>query len=155
MAGKKTANKVGRPSKYKKRFCKTVIEMMAEGKSLAAVAKEIGVSRKILNDWMIRHEEFREACNIGKDAAQEWWEKLAVLVATGRHDETPYKKANHGMIQFLMSRRFPDYYQKNQNYNEEKTEQVKDSIAEMSKEERLAAIKRYKMIIETLEGEDD
>jgi len=144
----------GRPTKYRKKHCQTVIAVMAEGKSLVAVAKEIGVSRKILNDWMIRHEEFREACNIGKDLSQEWWEKLAVLVATGRHNETPYKKANHGMIQFLMSRRFPDYYQKNQNYNEEKTEQVKDSIAEMSKEERLAAIKRYKMIIETLEGED-
>ena len=146
----------GRPTKYRKKHCHTVIAVMKEGKSLVAVAKEIGVSRKILNDWQLRYPEFREACNIGKDLAQEWWERLAVLVATGKHDKTAYKKANHGMIQFLMSRRFSDYYQKNQNYNRDETlEQAKDPISEMTKEERLEAIKRYKIIIETLEGQDD
>jgi len=147
--------KRGRPSKYKKKYCETVVDIMREGKSLVAVAKEIGVSRKILNDWQKRYPEFREACDVGKDAAQYWWESLAAMVATGQHDKTAYKKANHGMIQFLMARRFQDYYQKNQNYIEEKVEEAKDPIAEMSKEERIAVIKRYKMIIETLEGEDE
>jgi len=59
------------------------------------------------------------------------------------------------MIQFLMSRRFSDYYAKNRQIIQEEPQKVKDSIAEMSAEERLAAIKRYKMIIETLENDDD
>lgn len=104
--------KVGRPSKYQKKYCDLVIEIMREGKSLVAVAAEIGVSRKILNDWQVRYPDFREACDVGKALSQAWWEKLATMVAVGAHHNTRYAKANYGMIQFLISRRFPDYYAK-------------------------------------------
>lgn len=147
---------VGAPTKYKPEHCQVVIDVMRTGQSLVAVAAKIGVSRKILKDWQHRHPEFRAACDAGKALAQRWWEDLAGQVASGECAEHPvYHRANANMIQFLMSRRFSDYYAKNRQIIQEEPQKVKDSIAEMSKEERLAAIKRYKIIIETLEGDDD
>jgi len=147
---------IGAPTKYKPEYCQTVIDVMKNGESLIAVAAKIGVSRKILTDWQHRHVEFRVACDAGKALAQRWWEDLAGQVASGECAEHPvYHRANANMIQFLMSRRFSDYYAKNRQIIQEEPTKVKDQIAEMSKEERLAAIKRYKMIIETLESDDD
>lgn len=149
--------KPGAPTKYKPEYCATVVDVMKDGSSLIAVAAKIGVSRKILTDWQHRHPEFRVACDAGKALSQKWWEQLATSVATGECMEHPvYHRSNANMIQFLMSRRFSDYYAKNrQIIQDEPQAAVKDKIAEMSREERLEAIKRYKLIIETLESEDD
>lgn len=129
--------KVGRPSNYKPEFCDLVVELMSQGLSISAVAAEIGVGRQKLLDWQKTNEEFRVACEAGKELAQKWWEDLAMDVATGKaSSHEVYKKANHGMIMFMMSRRFPDYYAKNQtmleanaNVNQTKTVVYKTQLA--------------------------
>jgi transposase-like protein len=107
--------KMGRPSTYKPEYCQIVIEIMSRGESMAAVGAELGVGRSVLMKWREDHHDFLEACETGQALAQKWWEKLAMSVATG-HASTHevYKKANYGMIMFMMSRRFPDYYNKTQ-----------------------------------------
>lgn len=115
------SKKVGRPEKYKPEYCELVRRLMGRGESIAACCSEIGVPRKTFLEWQQRHEEFRNACELGKEDSQRWWEKLAMTIATGaayqkgengstKNDHL--KKANDKMIQFLMSRRFPDYYSK-------------------------------------------
>lgn len=108
----------GRPTKYKKRYCEDVITHMKTGKSLASFAAHIGTHRAVLWDWRQRHEEFNDACNTAIEGALDWWENLAVMVATGKHmdiDENPKSKkfgkpklpyVNSGMIQFIMRQRF-------------------------------------------------
>lgn len=105
--------KRGRPSKYKPEYCQTVIEIMSQGKSMSAVAAEIGVGVHRLIEWSEDNEDFREACDTGRALALRWWENLATMVATGQHEKHDvFKKANAGMIMFLMSRRFQEYYNK-------------------------------------------
>lgn len=109
----KPKKKMGRPSKYKPEYCQTVIDIMSQGKSMAAVAAEIGVGVNRLTGWCEDHEEFRKACDAGRALALRWWENLATMVATGQHEKHEvFKKANAGMIMFLMSRRFQEYYNK-------------------------------------------
>lgn len=116
-SGKKT----GRPEKYRPEYCELVRRLMGKGESVAACCAEIGVPRQTFIEWQKRHPEFRDACELGKEDSQRWWEKLAMTIATGaahqkrKEGETNVdhlKKANDKMIQFLMSRRFPDYYSK-------------------------------------------
>lgn len=115
--------KPGRPSSYKPEYCDLVIELMSKGASIAAVAAELKVARAQIFKWGEEYPEFRSACDAGKELAQQWWEKLAGGVASGAAStHAVHKKANHGMIMFLMSRRFPDYYAKNQSDIRQQTE---------------------------------
>lgn len=117
--------KTGRPEKYRSEYCDLVRRLMSKGESIAACCAEIGVPRKTFLEWQQRHPEFRNACELGKEESQRWWEKLAMTIATGAAhqkrktkdgeaitDHEHLKKANDKMVQFLMSRRFPDYYSK-------------------------------------------
>lgn len=108
--------KAGRPSGYKPEYCQLVIEHMKSGKSIAAFAAAVGVSRETIWKWGKAHPEFRNACEVAKDTAQIWFETLALLIATGQHKihvdlkgQKPYANANPSMVMFLMSRRFSDY----------------------------------------------
>lgn len=109
--------KVGRPTAYKPEYCQQVIEHMKGGLSIASFAVSVGVSRETLWKWGRRYPEFRNACEIAKDASQIWFEKLALAIASGQHKTLKddkgvarYKDANPGMLMFLMSRRFRDYH---------------------------------------------
>lgn len=104
-------NEAGRPSDYRVEYCERVKEIMKTGQSFAAVAAELGVGRPTITHWRHKFPDFDRACSEGEELAQKWWENLAMSVATGyAAGHEVYKKANHGMIMFLMSRRFKDYY---------------------------------------------
>lgn len=123
--------KVGRPTKYKPEYCEKVIEHMRLGKSLTSFAASIGSYRELLYDWQKANPEFLHACKTAQELSQEWWEEFAMQAATGRiYDEThkgKYDKHNPNMIQFMMSRRFKDFYQK-RNVDENSDENKKISI---------------------------
>ena len=107
--------KLGRPSKYDPQFCELVVEIMKQGKSIASVACAIGVSRKILYEWAEAHKNFRDALDLGKDLAQQYWENLSQDMSNGEASQCDVKsKGNPGMVQFMMSRRFSDYHAKTQ-----------------------------------------
>ena len=115
-------NKRGRPSTYKEEYAELVLDLMSKGQSLASCAAEIGVSQVVLFQWREIHPNFNSACEIGKVLAQQWCERLATGIATGAAaSHAVYKRANYGMVQFMMSRRFPDYYAKNRALLEEES----------------------------------
>lgn len=108
--------KAGRPSGYKPEYCQLVIDHMKNGMSIAAFAASVGVSRKTIWKWGKDHPEFCNACEVAKETAQIWFERLALAIASGQHKTLKddkgiarYKDANPGMVMFLMSRRFSDY----------------------------------------------
>lgn len=108
--------KVGRPSGYKPEYCQQVIDHMRNGMSIASFAAAVGVSRETIWKWGKAYPEFRNACEVAKEASQIWFERLAIAIASGQHktltDDKGVKRfanANPGMVMFLMSRRFPDY----------------------------------------------
>ena len=63
-------------SLYKPEYCKTAVEVLSKGKSLAAVCVACGVCRKTLYNWRDTHPEFAEALNLGVQHAQTVWEDL-------------------------------------------------------------------------------
>jgi transposase-like protein len=151
---------MGAPSKYKADYCAMIIDCMGQGKSLAAFAAQIGVGREVLWKWRKRHTEFDNACKIAIDASQTWWELLAMAVASGAASEhKTYKKANSGMVMFMMSRRFPDYYNKTKNIIEDaenhKGPDEDDGVRLLSREERRRLIDKHKRMIEDLEDDYD
>ena len=70
---------VGRPSKYKPEYCERMLEMAAEGMSMAEYAAEFGIDRTTLFDWAASHEEFSTALTRAKSLEQAWWEREARL----------------------------------------------------------------------------
>lgn len=107
--------KIGRPSKYDPAYCDLAIEIMAEGKSIASVACAIGVARSKLWEWGEANPQFRNALDLGKELSQQYWENLSSEMGNGEASLCDVKsKGSSGMVQFMMSRRFPDYYTKTQ-----------------------------------------
>lgn len=56
----------GWPLTYDPTDCGMVIAAMSEGKSLTAIAADVGCGRSTLGDWMARHKAFAEAVEIGR-----------------------------------------------------------------------------------------
>ena len=100
--------KNGRPSKYKKRYCKDLIDWMSRGKSIAGFCAHIKVSRPTIYEWRANHVEFSIAYGIAKEACQDWWENLLRAHATGVHAEK-MPKSSESAIRFQLARRFKDY----------------------------------------------
>ncbi len=72
---------VGRPTKYDPSYCDALVEQMAKGYSLGAVAGHFGVSRATINVWAEQHPEFLDALSRGKAARLRKWEDIAIAVA--------------------------------------------------------------------------
>jgi hypothetical protein len=65
---------MARPTDYDPAYCGQVIEYGKQGKSVAWMAAEIGVSKQTLHNWMAAHPEFMDAMDAAKAQAQRWWE---------------------------------------------------------------------------------
>ena len=107
---KKTAkNKVGRPSTFKKKYSKEIIEHCSKNaQSFASWCAANRIPRTTFNRWRDEIPDFRDACEIGAQLGQEFLEKLALSSAAGTKDG---QKMNAGMIQFMLRSRYPDYRQ--------------------------------------------
>lgn len=112
----KTRGPQGPKSGYKKEYCQVVIDIMKKGEAISSVCAALGRDRYTVLTWAKIYPEFGEALHLGKELCQAWWEKLNMLVATGKYktyvDEygnKPYEHANPNQIAFILSRRFKDY----------------------------------------------
>lgn len=74
--------KIGRPSKYDPSFCDLVLDLGAEGKSLAQIAACIGVNRATMHRWSQQHDDFRDAVKDAQELALAWWENAGQLNMT-------------------------------------------------------------------------
>lgn len=62
----------GRPSPYKKKFCKEMIDMATEGKTSSQWAKSFGVCQDTIHEWRKVHPEFSAAYKLAIEAAKAW-----------------------------------------------------------------------------------
>ena len=96
---------MGTPYKYRQEFCEQVVEILAQGKSLAAVCAHLDVSRQALYDWRDAHPEFNNALQRGIQKCQAYWEEIGKDGIVGNLDKfsaTPWI--------FTMKNRFRDDY---------------------------------------------
>jgi hypothetical protein len=75
--------KVGRPTKYNKKFCITAFNFLKKGFSKEALAGKIGISKKTLYSWEDSFPEFLNAIKRGEVASQLFWEKMGIQGARG------------------------------------------------------------------------
>ncbi len=66
---------MGRPTKYKKEMCETVIELMKEGASQQEVLAVLDISNDTFYRWKKENEEFSETIKRGIQLSQAWWER--------------------------------------------------------------------------------
>lgn len=94
---------VGRPTDYKKDFCEMVVDHMAKGFSLQSFAGVVGVTRQCLYDWMDANNDFKKACEVGRERSRLFWENIMLenLVFSRMGKQIDFR-----MWQFNMMNRF-------------------------------------------------
>ena len=83
MAAKK---KVGRPTKYDPKMCKTVIECGKEGMSKCEMALELDIAYSNFDRWQNEIPEFQEAIKEAMKHSQAWWERKGRTATFGGID---------------------------------------------------------------------
>jgi len=95
----------GRPTKYKREYCKQLINHMKEGLSFETFAALINVNTQTIYNWTYDYEEFFEAKQLGINESKLFWEKMGVEGAGGK-----LKNFNYGCWFRNMANRFPDQW---------------------------------------------
>jgi len=95
---------MGRPSKYNQEMCKTVLGLMAQGKSKATVCVELGITEPTLYEWCDPNSEyykpeFFKAIKTGELLSKAWWEEMGRM---NLHN----KDFNHSLWMMNMTNRF-------------------------------------------------
>ena len=141
----------GRPSKYKPEYCQRVIELGAEGASMAEMALALDVAKATIWDWAQNHDDFAVALEKARTASQVWWEKAG---KTGIFAE----KFNAQAWKFIVSNRFKEEYSERRVQEVSgpdggpiQTETKSLDVSRLSREER-EALKRT-LLIALGEGE--
>lgn len=99
----------GRPSGYDPSLCARVVELGADGKSKAQIARALGVVRQTLENWAAVHPEFLDALKDARDAALAWWEDQGQAGLTA-------DKFNATAYIFQVKNRFPRDYRDRQEH---------------------------------------
>lgn len=74
---------MGRPTKFRKEFCKMLVNHMRSGLSFESFAglPEVEVAKAQLYVWREKHKDFQEAYEKGQSAKQYYLEKAALTAA--------------------------------------------------------------------------
>ncbi|MFA5952789.1 MAG: helix-turn-helix domain-containing protein [Hyphomicrobium sp.] len=94
----------GRKPLYHSGMHATVLELGADGKSRSQIARELGVSRKSLYEWIKNYPDFREAMEAANDLALAWWEDQ------GQKGVWSGRDFNAQCFSWQMKNRFPNDY---------------------------------------------
>jgi len=74
----KAKSKGGAPTKYKKEYCKGVIDYLSKGKSITQYASSLMVHKDTVYEWAKVHLEFSDALKLGRQLSEAYWQdKLA------------------------------------------------------------------------------
>ena len=76
--------KLGRPTKYKRKFRQIAYDLLSKGYSKEAVAGQIGVSKQCLYEWVQEYEDFGDAVARGEAASCLFWEDLGLRGVQGQ-----------------------------------------------------------------------
>lgn len=75
----------GKKSLYKPEYGRTVMELMAQGYTMAAAAADLNVSAATLALWQKTHPEFKEMVDLGRIKRQRWWEEKLMTTGNSAH----------------------------------------------------------------------
>lgn len=70
--------------KYRHEYCEMLIQHLDKGLSIQTFGGTIGVARSTVYKWADEFKEFKEAMEIGKQKAQEFYEKRLVAKTAGQ-----------------------------------------------------------------------
>ena len=82
---------MARPTKYKKEYCDTAIEVQKRGFSKEAVAGHLDISKDTLYRWIKKYKEFSDAIKRGQEYCRIFWEELGIeMVTAGQGNSTAW-----------------------------------------------------------------
>lgn len=147
----------GQPTKYRKEYCKKLIEWMSQGFSFESFAGTVDVSRQTVHDWVKANEEFLEAKRIGDSKSRIWWEKLHRRCAgTGEGNAT--------MIVWAQKNKWPKEYREraakqkfqiDQKLNHAMTGDFKTLVANMTPEQLYGLISAAENHVKQIEDKHE
>lgn len=73
----------GRPTDFKEAYAEEIIQLMAEGLSLAAAAAELGIHRQRVYDWEQKHPEFADSIRLARSKRQLFLERRLLSAKEG------------------------------------------------------------------------
>lgn len=77
-------SKMGRPTKYRKKYCEDLILHMAQGYSFDSFAGVIGINRDSIYQWVAKHKDFADARSIGYAEGLLYMEKVGKAAMLGK-----------------------------------------------------------------------
>lgn len=94
--------KMGRPTKYRKEMCETMLNLFNGGATVAEVCAELGIARDTFYCWCNEHKDFSDAYKKGRELAERWWAKIGQAGMLGKLEQP----INSAMWIFNMKARF-------------------------------------------------
>jgi hypothetical protein len=73
----------GRPTDFKPQYGEEILQLMAEGLSLAAAAAELGIHRQRVYEWEANHEEFADTIKLARSKRQLFLERRLLKAEQG------------------------------------------------------------------------
>lgn len=73
----------GRPTDFKPQYGEEILQLMAEGLSLAAAAAELGIHRQRVYEWEANHPEFADTIKLARSKRQLFLERRLLKADAG------------------------------------------------------------------------
>lgn len=89
-----------RPTKYKPKYCKMLIDHMKSGLSFESFGAVIDVNRDSLFEWVKRHKAFSDAKDVAFEKCRLFWEKKGI----DGLETTNYRKGNVSVSKSMNAR---------------------------------------------------
>ena len=83
---KKTAPKIGRPTKYRSAMCDAVVEMGKAGKTLTQMACALDITMETMNQWRKSKPDYSDAIKRALQHSLAHWEEMGQQGCMGAID---------------------------------------------------------------------
>lgn len=92
----------GRPTKYKKIYCKRAKEHLAQGYSIKSLSGLFNVAYSTIQLWQKANEEFSVSIDIGRSLGEQFYIDRAIKLIKG-------DKGSSDMLKFMMKNLYKNY----------------------------------------------
>lgn len=133
MSDKKS--NAGRPTKYRKEFCKMLINHMSQGKSFESFGAKVEVGKNTMYEWCRSYPEFHDAKRIGTMKCLDKWEDIG-------NDGLYAKYFNDKVYRLNMMNRFGWGEKQTQNVEVEQKQKVEIDFSKTSINDLVDFIKK-------------
>ena len=66
----------GRPTKYDPKFCRVILDMAKQGKSVVQMSAHLEIARSTFYEWIKNEPEFSDTFDIAKEIMESFWEDV-------------------------------------------------------------------------------